>query len=101
MTDVQMYLREIKKIIPDYTSPSRGRRQHFILKNLSGKEKEKFIFYENQLRLEKNRLAARKNRLKKKCINDNLLLQNKILKDSFSVINPLPISSVLLFHTKK
>ena len=74
------YLREIKKICPSYTGPRRGRGQAFFLSTLDEDEREKFMFLENKIRLERNRLFAKKNRDKKKSMLEKLTQDNKELK---------------------
>ena len=84
MEDVQMYLSKIRKIIPNYSGPYRGRGKITVLKNLKIEDRKKFMFYENKLKLERNKLVAKNNRLKKKNLIDSLMEENKILKDSLN-----------------
>ena len=74
------YLREIKKICPSYTGPRRGRGQAFFLSTLDEDEREKFMFLEKKINLEKNRIAAKETRKKKKSMLEKLTQDNKELK---------------------
>lgn len=76
----EKYLREIKKICPSYTGPKRGRGQAYFLSTLDEDERGKIIFLENKIRLERNRLFAKKNRDKKKSMLEKLTQDNKELK---------------------
>ena len=87
------YIEQIRQIVPDYETPKRGRGQCSLLSSLRGEKKERFLFLENKIKLEKNRLAAKFNRKKKKNRleflideNDELKLKIKSLdKDNFSL----------------
>ena len=74
------YLREIKKICPSYSGPKRGRGQAYFLSTLDEDERGKLMFLENKIRLERNRLFAKKNRDKKKSMLEKLTQDNKELK---------------------
>ena len=74
------YLKEIKKICPSYSGPKRGRGQAYFLSTLDEDERGKIIFLENKIRLERNRLFAKKNRDKKKSMLEKLTQDNKELK---------------------
>ena len=76
----EKYLREIKKICPSYTGPKRGRGQAYFLSTLDEDERGKLMFLENKIRLERNRLFAKKNRDKKKSMLEKLTQDNKELK---------------------
>ena len=81
MSSVKKYLMEIKKFIPDYTGPARGRKQTSVFKSLSKKDQESLKFFENEIKLEKNRTAAKKNRLKKKNLLEKLQYEVDSLKN--------------------
>ena len=84
-SSITNYLKQIKKIVPDYNGPKRGRGQRCLLLSLNKKEREQFTFLESKIRLEKNRIAAKLNRSKKKyeleiSIEENDELKLKIKK---------------------
>ena len=103
MSSIKKYLMEIKKFIPDYTGPARGRKQTGVFKSLSKKDQESLKFFENEIKLEKNRTAAKRNRLKKKNLleklqyevdslkskNNFLELENKSLRKRLKKINDI------------
>ena len=74
------YLKEIKKLYPSYIGPRRGRGQARFLSFLDTDEKEKFMFLERKIILEKNRISAKCARERKKSALENLTRDNKELK---------------------
>lgn len=79
-SSITNYLKQIEKIVPDYTGPKRGRGQRSLLLSLTKKEREQFTFLESKIRLEKNRIAAKLNRSKKKYKLEILVEENDELK---------------------
>ena len=77
---IERYMKEIKAIVPSYEGAKRGRGQCSLLSKLSSEDKKKFLFLENKIRLERNRLCAKRNRDKKRSNLENLIEENENLK---------------------
>ena len=79
-SSIERYLKEIRTIVPSYEGAKRGRGQCSLLSKLSSEDKKKFLFLENKIRLERNRLCAKRNRDKKRSNLENLIEENENLK---------------------
>lgn len=79
-SSIERYLKEIRTIVPSYEGPRRGRGQCSLLSSLSSEDKKKFLFLENKIRLERNRICAKRNRDKKRSNLENLIEENENLK---------------------
>lgn len=79
-SSVEEYFNEIRNICPQYDGPRRGRAQCSLLSKLSKKNRERFIFLENKIKLEKNRVAAKNARDRKRSMLENLIEENKNMK---------------------
>ena len=79
-SSVEKYFSEIRNICPQYEGPRRGRAQCSLLSKLSKKDRERFIFLENKIRLERNRVAAKNARDRKRSMLENLIDENENLK---------------------
>lgn len=79
-SSIERYLKEIRTIVPSYEGARRGRGQCSLLSSLSSEDKKKFMNLENKIRLERNRICAKRNRDKKRSNLENLSEENKKLK---------------------
>ena len=79
-SSIERYMKEIKTIVPSYEGAKRGRGQCSLLSKLSKEDKKKFLILENKIRLERNRLCAKRNRDKKRTNLENLIDENENLK---------------------
>lgn len=79
-SSIERYLKEIRTIVPSYEGARRGRGQCSLLSSLSKEDKKKFMNLENKIRLERNRLCAKRNRDKKRSNLENLIEENENLK---------------------
>lgn len=79
-SSIERYLKEIRTIVPSYEGAKRGRGQCSLLSSLSKEDKKKFMNLENKIRLERNRLCAKRNRDKKRSNLENLIEENENLK---------------------
>lgn len=71
---------EIAKYVPDYEGPARGRARQGQFSHLNDKDRKKVQILERELKLEKNKLAARIARLKKNQKMQYLIETNEKLK---------------------
>jgi len=77
---IERYIKEIRTIVPSYEGAKRGRGQSSLLSSLSKDDRKKFMFLENKIRLERNRIAAKKNRQKRKSSLEKIMEENENLK---------------------
>lgn len=77
---IDKYLKEIRKIVPSYERAQRGRGQSSLLSKLSYKDQKNLLFLENKIKLERNRIAAKKNRQKRKSALEKIMEENENLK---------------------
>ena len=77
---IDKYLKEIRKIVPSYERAQRGRGQSNLLSKLSYKDQKNLLFLENKIKLERNRIAAKKNRQKRKSALEKIMEENENLK---------------------
>jgi regulator of replication initiation timing len=77
---IERYIKEIRTIVPSYEGAKRGRGQSSLLSSLSKNDRKKFMFLENKIRLERNRIAAKKNRQKRKSSLEKIMEENENLK---------------------
>ena len=79
-SSIERYLKEIRTIVPSYEGAKRGRGQCSLLSSLSSEDKKKYMNLENKIRLERNRICAKRNRDKKRSNLENLIDENENLK---------------------